>query len=89
MFTRSDGRPVGVVRREGTANARVVSRRLGGWESGLQVLPHLGRGGEAVKAVEIADRLDGVELLRDRLDPRARLLPRVPGERKCSRSRHH
>jgi hypothetical protein len=32
-------------------------------------------GSEAVEAVELADRFDGVELLRDRQEPRARLLP--------------
>ena len=38
-------------------------------EPRLQVVPHLGRGGEAVEAVEVTDRGDHVELLRHRLDP--------------------
>jgi hypothetical protein len=32
------------------------------------------------RTVEVADRRDDLELLRDRLDPRPRLLPPMPGE---------
>jgi hypothetical protein len=36
-------------------------------EACLRVAPQFGRGGEAVEAVEVADRGDGIELLGDPL----------------------